>query len=487
MSATIIAVANQKGGTGKTTTCENLGIGLVREGKHVLLVDTDPQASLTIALGYHRPDNLLVTLTDLMTSVMQERPVKPEEAILSHTEGVDLIPASIMLSGLEVSLVNAMSRETVLKQVLESVKSQYDYILLDCMPSIGMLTINFDIGHNERTSYSILVTNKMLNAYGISAAQLHDDALEAASHSCPATLRNMNEVIHNMAGQTDPSPMWVASIENGQNGACVIQYPHFLDDAAETLGGSFYVLPSSIHEVLLLADDTSPSLSELENMVRTINQAEVAPEERLSDNVFHYDCESHIFENARTFEARLSTVEQSVANAELFEAAKPDTMTVLLVQPNAYPRVVQIGTALEDLQHAVDGDIEAVYPFEDSVGVICNEEGKLRGLPANRALRDEDGHIYDVIAGSFLVVGLGEEDFCSLSEMMTHAGRDRKPDGEPCNQHDQAHRPRHYPPCRKGTCLYQTEIPGSGAEKRKARRQADHSAVDWPKSRRNKH
>ena len=87
------------------------------------------------------------------------------------------------------------------------------------------LAYRFDIGHNERTSYSILVTNKMLNAYGISAAQLHDDALEAASHSCPATLRNMNEVIHNMAGQTDPSPMWVASIENGQNGACVIQYP----------------------------------------------------------------------------------------------------------------------------------------------------------------------------------------------------------------------------------------------------------------------
>lgn len=108
-------------------------------------------------------------------------------------------------------------------------------------------------------------------------------------------------------------------------------------------------------------------------------------------------------------------MEQSVANAELLEAAKPDTMTVLLVQPNAYPKVIQIGSALEDLQHAVDGDIEAVYPFEDSVGVICNEEGKLRGLPANRALRDEDGHIYDVIAGSFLVVGLGEEDFCSLS------------------------------------------------------------------------
>ena len=134
MSATIIAVANQKGGTGKTTTCENLGVGLANKGKHVLLVDTDPQASLTIALGHPRPDDLPVTLTDLMTNVMQERPVNPEETILSHTEGVDLIPASIMLSGLEVSLVNAMSRETVLKQVLESVKSQYDYILLDCMP-----------------------------------------------------------------------------------------------------------------------------------------------------------------------------------------------------------------------------------------------------------------------------------------------------------------------------------------------------------------
>lgn len=281
------------------------------------------------------------------------------------------------------------------------------------------LVYRFDMGHNERTSSSILVTNKILNAYGISAAQLHDDALEAASRSNPARLRNMNDVIRDMAGlasiETDPSPMWVASIENGQNGACVIQYPDFLKSAAETLGGSFYVLPSSIHEVLLLADDTSPSLSELESMVRTINQAEVAPGERLSDNVFHYDSDLHIFENARAFEARQTAMEQSFANADPFEASKPDTMTVLLVQPNEYPKVVQIGLALEDLQHAVDGDIEAVYPFEDSVGVVCNEEGKLRGLPANRALRDEDGHIYDVIAGSFLVVGLGEEDFCSLS------------------------------------------------------------------------
>ncbi|WP_277118378.1 ParA family protein [Anaerotignum faecicola] len=140
--ATVIAVVNQKGGTGKTTTCENLGIGLANEGKKVLLVDTDPQGSLTIALGNPKPDDLPVTLTDLMAKIMQDQPPLPKEGILSHEEGVDLVPANITLSGLEVSLVNAMSRETILKQYLETVKGQYDYILLDCMPSLGMLTVN---------------------------------------------------------------------------------------------------------------------------------------------------------------------------------------------------------------------------------------------------------------------------------------------------------------------------------------------------------
>ena len=140
--ATVMAVVNQKGGTGKTTTCENLGIGLAREGKRVLLVDTDPQGSLTIALGHSRPDDLSVTLTDLMAKVMQDQPLAPKEGILLHEEGVELVPANITLSGLEVSLVNVMSRETVLKQYLETVKDSYDFILLDCMPSLGMLTVN---------------------------------------------------------------------------------------------------------------------------------------------------------------------------------------------------------------------------------------------------------------------------------------------------------------------------------------------------------
>ena len=140
--ATVMAVVNQKGGTGKTTTCENLGVGLAMEGKKVLLVDTDPQASLTICLGHPVPDQLSPTLSDMMGKILSEQPIAPGEGILHHPEGVDLMPANIELSGLEVSLVNAMSRETILKQYLDTVKQNYDFILMDCMPSLGMLTVN---------------------------------------------------------------------------------------------------------------------------------------------------------------------------------------------------------------------------------------------------------------------------------------------------------------------------------------------------------
>ena len=140
--ATVIACVNQKGGTGKTTTCENLGAGLVMNGRKVLLVDFDPQASLSISLGYPKPEELPVTIADMMKKVVDEKEIRPGEGILHHEEGMDLMPSSIELSGMEVSLVNTISRETVLKEYLESVKRDYDFVLLDCSPSLGMLTIN---------------------------------------------------------------------------------------------------------------------------------------------------------------------------------------------------------------------------------------------------------------------------------------------------------------------------------------------------------
>ena len=140
--ATTIAIVNQKGGTGKTTTCENLGVGLAAEGKKVLLVDADPQGSLTISMGWQKPDELPATLSTLMQKAMNDQCIPPGEGVLHHAEGVDLIPANIELAGLEVALVNTMSREKMLKQVLDSAKQDYDYILLDCTSSLGMLTIN---------------------------------------------------------------------------------------------------------------------------------------------------------------------------------------------------------------------------------------------------------------------------------------------------------------------------------------------------------
>lgn len=137
-----IALANQKGGVGKTTTAASLGVGLAQQGKKVLLVDADAQGNLTQMLGWRQPDELSPTLADLMTKAINEEPIAPSEGILHHASGVDLVPANIELSGLEVTLVNIMSRETVLRQYLSALTPAYDYAIIDCMPSLGMLTIN---------------------------------------------------------------------------------------------------------------------------------------------------------------------------------------------------------------------------------------------------------------------------------------------------------------------------------------------------------
>ncbi len=134
----VIAITNQKGGVGKTTTTVNLGVGLANTGNKVVLIDADPQGSLTVSLGVKNPDELDVSLSSLMQSVIEdEQP--PGNAIIAHNEGVDLLPSNIELSGMETGLFNVMSREYVLKSCIEGLKKYYDYILIDCMPSLGMI------------------------------------------------------------------------------------------------------------------------------------------------------------------------------------------------------------------------------------------------------------------------------------------------------------------------------------------------------------
>jgi chromosome partitioning protein len=138
----VIAIANQKGGVGKTTTTSNLGIGMAKKGKRVLLIDADAQGSLTASLGYTEPDRLEVTLATVMGKLINDEEIEAAEGILHHNEGVDIMPGNIELSGLEVSLVNVMSRERILLEYIENIREYYDYILIDCMPSLGMITIN---------------------------------------------------------------------------------------------------------------------------------------------------------------------------------------------------------------------------------------------------------------------------------------------------------------------------------------------------------
>ena len=138
----VIAVANQKGGVGKTTTTFSLGVALSKMGKKVLLVDADPQGDLTTYMGWYEQDKLPLTLADLMEQSMNDEPIRAKEAILHHKENVDLIPSNLDLSAMEMSLVNAMSREYTMRNCLSEVKKDYDYIILDCMPSLGMVTIN---------------------------------------------------------------------------------------------------------------------------------------------------------------------------------------------------------------------------------------------------------------------------------------------------------------------------------------------------------
>ena len=173
------------------------------------------------------------------------------------------------------------------------------------------LVYRFVFDSNENGMASTLVTNQMLASYGISAEQLHADAMANAPEQFPAKVRSMQEVLAEMMGiepemmPGEPAGMYVATCNNGVNGAGCIFYPEFMDQAAEKLQGDFFILPSSVHEVILLPDNGEMSSKELENMVQEINATEVEPADRLSDSVYHYDSQERVFEKAASFEDRM--------------------------------------------------------------------------------------------------------------------------------------------------------------------------------------
>ncbi len=203
------------------------------------------------------------------------------------------------------------------KLAMEVVSSEINRDLLQTVPHKDiedMAIVNrfvLDPIHGQGVG-TILVTNQMLDGYGITAEELHKDALEMAPKNRPIEIMGITETLARSMGDEaieelglcvppEEERMYVASVEGNIHGACVLAYEEFMDKAAEKIGGSFYILPSSIHELLLIPDNGLFELSALDHMVREVNATTVSPSEKLTDNVYQYDCENKIFETGEKY------------------------------------------------------------------------------------------------------------------------------------------------------------------------------------------
>ncbi len=215
------------------------------------------------------------------------------------------------------------------KLAMEVVAADRNADLLAKVPHQEMedmaVVYRFVMESDENGRASILVSNDLLDKMGVTPEQLHADALENAPELRPAVIKGMSEVMMDMMGEDahemfgiDEFPqdemMYVATVPDKISGAGVIAYQEFMDQAAEKLGGDFYILPSSIHEVLLVKDDGAVNFNDLKSMVEDVNATQVAPEEKLTDSVYHYDSKEHIFELAEKFEARQQAKEADISS-----------------------------------------------------------------------------------------------------------------------------------------------------------------------------
>ncbi|MDO4170600.1 MAG: DUF5688 family protein [Lachnospiraceae bacterium] len=266
---------------------------------------------------------------------------------------------------------------------------------------------------NEQGLTSIPFDNRLLAHYGITKKQLHEDAIESESKHYPLKIQCITEVLKGMADipfGSEEIPLFVATNELSLNGAGVITYPDFMEQASKRLKGDFYMLPSSIHEVLLIAESEAGDYHDLLDMVKEVNKTVVMPHERLTNNVYHYDSKEKIFEMAASYVERCNGLDDKQIQEE--------KLNVLLVKPEKRPQQIKIDDSLETLQKVVGGNIQVICPFEDPVGLITNEEGKIEHLPLNRSLKKDNGQMQDIISGDFLVVGLTKDRFESLSQDM---------------------------------------------------------------------